>query len=349
MSVHIVVGGQYGSEAKGHVAWRVARDHHTHYMVRIGGPNAGHTVYDRQGNRFALRQIPVGAILPDVHLVIAAGSEIDTDVLDTEISTLEQAGHDIRGRLLIDRNATIIEQIHKDTEQFGGMNSRLGSTAKGIGAARADKLMRKALTAEQAGLEVCDTQTVLGDADRRNAGIVIEGTQGYGLGLSAGHYPYATSGNCRAIDFLSQAGLWPQSPPDVWIVYRTYPIRVAGNSGPMHSETTWEDLAALTSGYVQPERTTVTQKIRRVGVWDPDLARRSYLANSGAGRTHLALMFADYWEPSIAGTEDPPPADLDTLWGSVRSASVDTTGAPDRWEYLGSGPTTIIDMLRRPS
>ena len=39
----VLVGGQYGSEGKGAVAQHVANEYGMH--VRVGSPNAGHTIY----------------------------------------------------------------------------------------------------------------------------------------------------------------------------------------------------------------------------------------------------------------------------------------------------------------
>ena len=56
----------------------------------------------------------------------------------------------------------------------------------------------------------------------------------------------------------------------VLLVARTYPIRVAGNSGPLKNELTWEEISRRVGKQVM-ERTTVTNKIRRVGEWDEEL------------------------------------------------------------------------------
>ena len=87
-----------------------------------------------------------------------------------------------------------------------------------------------------------------------------------------------TSSDCRSIDFLAMAGIDPTRCSVVvtnWIVCRVFPIRVAGNSGPMEGETSWAELG------LDEERTTVTQKVRRVGTWDQDLVRRAVQANGG--------------------------------------------------------------------
>src|SRR4249919_2278247 len=87
--VHVVVGGQFGSEGKGHFTAELARlvngVQGTPLTIRTGGPNAGHTVVDDAGRDWKLRQIPASAvILPDAPVALAAGCEIDTDALNTE-------------------------------------------------------------------------------------------------------------------------------------------------------------------------------------------------------------------------------------------------------------------------
>lgn len=327
MTIHAIVGGQYGSEAKGHVAAQVVRKLNqdatkpTLHLVRVGGSNAGHSAADANGNIWALRQIPAPAVVDrNAWLYLAQGSEIDCNVLFDEITRLDAAGFDVSSRLIIDSTATIVEQRHIDAESGSDINARTGSTQKGIGAARADRLMRKASTAgeyaplaDYAGTRFHtfnDTAQILQARHEANADVVIEGTQGYGLGLHTSNYPQTTSGDCRTVDLLAQIGYVPLNPRFsqeifTWLVFRTYPIRVAGNSGDMLNETTWETLGEQTAGYIQPERTTVTKKIRRVAEWDKQLAREAIAANGGTGaHMKICMMFADYLDPAIAGCED---------------------------------------------
>lgn len=314
MAVHTVVGGQFGSEAKGHVAHqlitRADESGRTVCAVRVGGPNAGHTVCLPDGTPIALRTLPVGAATPGVLCVIAQGSEIDPRVLEHEILLMESHGYSIRDRLIIDRNATIITEDHIATESTGDINARTGSTAKGIGAARADRAMRLAPIVRDDSWfaqwgDVDDTVYLLNTwSNRPTASVVIEGTQGYGLGLHTRFYPQTTSGNCRSVDLLAQCGIHPPSTYKfhTWVVYRPFPIRVAGNSGPLHAETTWDALRENNPA-IPTERTTVTKKVRRVGEWDLALALESWRANGGgfASNTHTCLMFADYICPTLTG------------------------------------------------
>lgn len=352
----VVVGGQYGSEAKGHVAARLAREERAHGRahvgVRVAGPNAGHTAYDETGHRFAFRQLPVAAVTnPDADLVLSAGSEVEYDVLRHEVEWAERVGHKVRDRLYIDAQATVLTEAHKQAEMFGQMQAKLGSTQKGIGAARADRIMRKATLVgdrihqesfEQFGA-VCDTASLLRSRMTEGADVLIEGTQGYGLGLHAGYYPKCTSSDARAIDFLAMAGISPWdrcvSGFSVLVVARVYPIRVAGNSGPLVDETTWEKLG------LEPEYTTVTKKVRRVGGWDPGLVRAAVEANGGSPVVKVVVTMLDQKFPGVAG--------LDGRLDQEMARQLAEAGASDWLDgvqaevgapvvAVGTGPNTMV-------
>lgn len=310
--VTVVVGGQFGSEAKGAVCSFLAREDVAsgtpHVAVRVGGSQAGHTVYDDSGLRWPFRHLPVAAVLnPEAELVIAAGSEIDREVLADEVLRVEAVGYKVRHRLWIDPQATVIEDRHKEVEAKVGLTAKLGSTAKGVGAARADRIMRSAQLVGDDREFFDRFGTVINTADMLRvrllggAHVVIEGVQGYGLGLHAGYYPKCTSSDARAIDFLAMAGINPWQSEgvavDVAIVTRAYPIRVAGNSGPLENETTWADLG------LPEELTTVTQKVRRVGRFDTALVRNAVRANGGpADNVWLAVTMVDQRWRELSGS-----------------------------------------------
>jgi adenylosuccinate synthase len=55
--VDVVVGGQYGSEGKGHICAYLARDYDL--LIRVGGPNAGHKVKHPE---YKYVQLPSGTL-----------------------------------------------------------------------------------------------------------------------------------------------------------------------------------------------------------------------------------------------------------------------------------------------
>ena len=339
-SLIVVAGGQFGSEAKGHVAIRLVdrgmgkgRDV---LNVRVAGPNAGHSVVDNLGRKVAFRTLPVGTVRPGVRLAIAAGSEIDPQVLVTELELAKDHGYEIAGRLTVDPEATLIDRHHHTSEE--SMVGRIGSTGKGIGAARADRLLRKAKRISDEPVWVkrlSEFGVELASFDPHSSeyatDVIVEGTQGYGLGLRAGYYPYCTSSDTRAIDFLAMAGLSPwdydfDGKPEIWLAIRPYPIRVAGNSGPLFDETTWERLG------LPEEYTTVTNKVRRVGRWDGDLVRRAVAANGGTPAVRLAFTMLDQVKPEWAGLgldERKVVSNLHAINGFLEQFELDA-GAPIR-------------------
>ena len=92
---------------------------------------------------------------------------------------------------------------------------------------------------------------------------------------------------------MSEVGLGVRNY-DVVMCVRTFPIRVAGNSGPLPegSEISWDDVQRE-SGYPYPvdEYTTTTKRLRRVARFDWNVVERAVLANDPS---HLALHGADY-------------------------------------------------------
>ena len=300
MPVSIVIGGQFGSEGKGKVALEIARrSPEPVTVIRVGGPNSGHTAYDRTGKMHVLRQLPAGCIDRDVNVVLPAGSYIDADILLSEIEQLDYP----RYRIRVSHHARVITEEHRMWEKDARLKGAIGSTGSGVGAAVMASVARGAANfdlrsfeaADHPDLEpfLCDTshhlRRLLGQGQR----VILEGTQGFGLSLlEGGYWPKATSRSTTAAGALAEAGLSPLDVDDVTMVIRSYPIRVAGNSGPLVNETTWEQIAQKAGRDDDlREYTTVTGRLRRVGNFDPDLVRRAIAVNRP---TRLVLNHLDY-------------------------------------------------------
>ena len=299
MPISIVVGGQYGSEGKGKTALHLTRsDPNVSMVVRPGGTNSGHTGYDDQGRRITLRQLPIAALREDVQVVIPAGSYIDVDLLFEEIERVGLAPE----RLLISPNAHVIRHHHREAELAEGLVDDIGSTGSGTGAAVRDRISRTPLRSmamrvlDDARLAEFVTEHLIEKmraclAQKKR--IVIEGTQGFGLSvLHAEAWPKATSRDTTAAGFLSETGLSPLDVDDVVMVLRTFPIRVAGDSGPLANETTWKEIARNAGAENDiTEFTTVTGKVRRVGRFDPGIVKEAISSNAP---TRIVLNHVDY-------------------------------------------------------
>jgi adenylosuccinate synthase len=297
--VDVLVGGQYGSEGKGHVASYLAPEYD--YLVRTGGPNAGHTVFE-EPQPYPHHQLPSGTRCSEAKLIIAAGAVLAVDKLLKEIADCE-VGTD---RLVIDPKAMIIDPQDIAFEKKE-LEARIGSTAQGVGAATSRKILRSAasppvkLAKDVLELRpfVNDTLEIFERAFAEGKRVFLEGTQGTGLSLHHGSYPYVTSRETSVSGCLADAGVAPTRIRRTIIVVRSYPIRVEspthGTSGPMERELSWKTISERSriplEELEEREKTTTTKKKRRVGEFDWHLLRRSVSLN---GPTDIALTFADY-------------------------------------------------------
>jgi adenylosuccinate synthase len=341
VAVTVVVGGQFGSEGKGKVAQFLAKDGGAHAVVRVGGPNSGHTGIDAQGLPQILRQLPTAALLPDVLCVIGPGSYLSLDLLEEEI----RATGLNPDRLLVDRNAVIVTESDRRKEAESGLTQRIGSTGTGTGAAVARRALRSedvrlAIDVPRLAPVVADTPLVLRQILRGEGRIVVEGTQGFGLSvLHSPHYPFATSRDTSAAGAVSEAGLSPRDVDDVVLVIRANPIRVAGNSGPLPNETEWETIAH-SAGHDSPieERTSVTRKVRRVAEFDPAIVRAAIAVNDPST---IVLNHVDHIDAECRSVR--------TLTGEAREFVARVAaeiGAPIR--FVGFSPNPELAEMTSP-
>jgi len=336
MPISVVVGGQFGSEGKGKVALHIARDKQASYVVRVGGTNSGHTGVDPVRGTIALRQLPASVLAPGTVAVLPSGAIIDPEILMREI---EMLGLDA-SRVAISPFASVITQADKDEESRLGIIGSIGSTGSGSGAALVRRMLRSVGLQLAKDVEVLkpfvqhDTTEMMRDALNRNCWVVIEGSQGFGLSLlHGGLFPHATSRDTTAATFVGEAGLSPFDVKEVALVLRTYPIRVAGNSGPLHGETTWELIAKqakLPADY--KEITTATRKVRRVGTFDAGLVRRAIAVNSP---TSIVLNHFDYVDPDVRDNRV-------SVQGLSFLKDVED-GIRRRVDFVGTGPDILFE------
>lgn len=299
-----LVGAQFGSEGKGVVAAALA--HSFRGAVRVGGPNAGHSLY-KDGELFKMRSIPCAWVNGQAVLMIGAGAVVNPVVLQQEWEDIYNrwSGSDRpMPTIIIDPQAVLITPDMEHTEAET-IRASIGSTAEGVGEARVSKVQRRggAILARDYDwpnyVEIGDVASLAADLMDVGGRVMLEGTQGSGLSLHHGHYPYTTSTDTNASGIAAEAGIAPSKVKCTHLVIRTYPIRVAGNSGPMGEELEWDALMEQFE-ITAPEQTTVTKKTRRIARYDEAQVDRAVLLNAPCG---LWVTFADYLDPSIRGSQ----------------------------------------------
>lgn len=334
----VIVGGQWGDEAKGKISSYLAvRDEPT-VAVRAGlGPGAGHTVV-RDGQTLRLRQLPSAVVHPGARLLLGAGVLVRPDVVLREIRELSA-----EGRVGIDFRATVIEPDHVSAEaEDAVLRDRVRSTGSGHGPALAARAMRSARRAE----DVSELKPYLTDTVEEVNGAVdagervhVEGTNGFGLSVLFGSYPYTVGKDSTASTAAADAGLGPLAVDEVVLVFRAYPTRVG--AGPFPTEMEMPEAERL--GIV--EYGTVTGRRRRTGTFDMDLAREAVRVNRPS---RIALTFLDHVDPAgralrtdalpekaaafVAGVEEELGLPVDLI-----GTGPDTADVIDRWNGRRTG------------
>ncbi len=146
MTVRVVVGAQFGDEAKGKITDFLAGD--ARYVVRTGGgPNAGHSIHLPEGS-VVLHQVAAGALRRGVVGVSGPGMVLEPIKLEEEIHELERREL-LRGEVVISDRAHVLLPVHEiedgwEDELRAARNpaSAIGTTRRGIGPAYADRAGR---------------------------------------------------------------------------------------------------------------------------------------------------------------------------------------------------------------
>jgi adenylosuccinate synthase len=305
--VDVLVGGQYGSEGKGHVAAYLAREYDV--IVRVGGPNAGHTVSSASGV-YTYHQLPSGARDVSARLLLGPGMTINVESLLKEIKECGISPD----RLFIDPQAMIIEE--QDVQREKGLVGSIASTGRGGGAAAARRILERANSSTRLARDVPELRPYVGmgpsyrgstaaqleRAYRLRQSILLEGTQGSGLSIYHGYYPYVTARDTNVAGCLAEAGISPSRVRRILMVIRVTPIRVGNpdgesgaTSGPLKHETTFDEVAKAAgldgSELKALEKTSTTKRDRRVGWFEWEQFRNACALNAP---TDLVLTFADY-------------------------------------------------------
>jgi len=298
--VDVLVGGQFGSEGKGHIASYLSREYS--FLVRVGGPNAGHKVFVVP-EPYTHHQLPSGTLRnPNAQLVISPGCVLNVENLLREIADCKVGFQ----RLAIDPQAMIITPA--DIASEAPLVKGIGSTGQGVGSATARRIVGRAsgvkLAKDISDLRpfIRETWPILENAYRDGHRVLVEGTQGAGLSLFHGQYPYVTSRDTSVAGCLSEAGIAPRRVRKVVMVCRTHPIRVespaGGTSGEIGIEINWNEVSKRsripTKQLKRDEKTSTTHRQRRVAEFNWEILRRASALN---GPTDIALTFVDYLHP----------------------------------------------------
>ncbi len=299
MPVDIITGGQGGDEGKGKICAYLAYKDDYRYSVKVGGPNAGHTVFYK-GRIYALKSIPAGFVNKRAKLVLGAGTYLITDWLLKEIADTGSLD-----RVIIDPNAVVIEPRQIALERGDArMMKTIGSVGTGLGEAVKERIERKRIkfAKDEPRLKrfIKDVPALLNRALQKGDKVLLEGTQGIKLSLLHGEYPFVTSRDTTASTFLAEAGLGPKYVRDIYAIFKPYVTRVG--PGPLEKEI--KDQSRLEVHHtLGREVGSVSGRLRRVGDFEDKSAFRAIAINSATkiAITHIDIFKGNAGRKKISG------------------------------------------------
>mmetsp|Transcript_16917 Transcript_16917/g.21408 ORF Transcript_16917/g.21408 Transcript_16917/m.21408 type:complete len:527 (+) Transcript_16917:78-1658(+) len=144
--IDVVLGGQWGDEGKGKLVDILSQEYDVCARV-AGGSNAGHTIVV-DGKKYKFHLLPSGVLNKEAECIVGNGVVVHIPSFLNELDTLEAAGVDYKGRVLISDRAHLVFDFHQTVdgmrEDTLGRN-KIGTTKKGIGPAYASKISRNGI------------------------------------------------------------------------------------------------------------------------------------------------------------------------------------------------------------
>ncbi|XP_049376016.1 adenylosuccinate synthetase, chloroplastic-like [Solanum verrucosum] len=142
-----VLGCQWGDEGKGKLVDILAKQFDIVARCQ-GGANAGHTIYNSEGKKFALHLVPSGILNEETLCVIGNGVVVHLPGLFNEIDNLESNGVSCQGRILVSDRAQLLFDFHQEVDGLREAEldkSFIGTTKRGIGPCYSSKVIRNGI------------------------------------------------------------------------------------------------------------------------------------------------------------------------------------------------------------
>ncbi len=281
--IDIVCGMQYGDEGKGASAAMLHVENAYYWTARTGGSQAEHR-FRYRGQPYRMRVLPCAAAIdPTIKAYITAGMVIRPDILHDEVTKYAPQN------LIIDRNACISRPIDKLQSQHDENFVTRGGYGMGISTALCKKIRREdrsIIAQEYYGTANVVNDHIFNHVWHKEHGL-IEASQGALLSLNHGDYPYVTSYDVTAPAVMAAAGVGHRYIRHIYGIVRAFPMRVAGNSGPMlGGEIDWETIEKEKGITISDYRKNQTNEDNstygreRIARFSPEEFRRAVILNT---------------------------------------------------------------------
>ncbi|KAL3841235.1 hypothetical protein ACJIZ3_025826 [Penstemon smallii] len=142
-----VLGCQWGDEGKGKLVDILAKNFDIVARCQ-GGANAGHTIYNSEGKKFALHLVPSGILNEETVCVIGNGVVVHLPGFFKEVDGLESNSVSCKGRILVSDRAHLLFDFHQEVDRLREVElskSFIGTTGRGIGPCYSSKVIRNGI------------------------------------------------------------------------------------------------------------------------------------------------------------------------------------------------------------
>ncbi|KAJ6303716.1 hypothetical protein OIU77_017571 [Salix suchowensis] len=272
-----VLGSQWGDEGKGKLVDILAE--HFDIVARCqGGANAGHTIYNSEGKKFALHLVPSGILNEDTLCVIGNGvvvhlPEVDglreAELAKSFIGTTRRGIGPCYSSKVIRNGIRVCDLRHMDTFPqkldvlLSDAASRFENFKYGPEMLK-EEVERYKRFAERLEPFIVDTVHFMNDSIAKKKKILVEGGQATMLDIDFGTYPFVTSSSPSAGGICTGLGIAPRVVGDLIGVVKAYTSRVG--SGPFPTEILGQGGDLLR--FAGQEFGTTTGRPRRCGWLD---------------------------------------------------------------------------------
>ncbi len=340
--------GQFGSSGKGKIGSYIGETNKGKFTFACNAfsAQAGHWVKLQDGRQYFYQHLNSIAYNHELYEKIYIGSAacIELPALLSEIKQNNMTPKNLG----ISRLATVILDNDMDFEKgmsgFDGAESerhsgtaKHGSTAHGVGAATARKILRRDSVVTVDKIPelkdfICDVTTEISQRLKLGESGLCEIAQGFPLSLNGRFFPNCTSRNVTVSQALSDMFLPPIYAGPIIVNLRTFPIRInsnkyigldgkhltwadvqsgvphnllQGNSGgwyPDQNELSWEQITELSGSPDKiMEITSVTKLPRRIATFSKVNLREACELNDTGYGLFLSVNFANYVDYNMTG------------------------------------------------
>lgn len=271
--IDVLVDVQYGDCGKGRSSkYLNERMHYSTIAKYNGGGNAGHSVFVGD-TEYVAHYLTSGLYSKNTRILIGPGCVLNVAEFLKEIEQFES--FKVKDRVFVHPYCHIItdEHIAQDDK-----DNKIGSTKKGIGPAYSGKYARtnkRALDIDELKPYLMDTPLKMKNVDSSQYwwnecrvdffnDVLMEGSQGWGLDIDWGNYPYVTSSHIHPAFAFATFGIPLSELGAIYGVCKPYLTYVGSNESIVYADE--KDIEAIRKAGNEYGRTT--GRPRKIGYLD---------------------------------------------------------------------------------